>query len=146
MITYQLEHIATFLPDFEELKQEHYKEIGSANMTLHLNIPLYQSFEVMGNLTILTVREDGKMIGYVVVFVKQHPHYAELCGFEDGYFLTASARRSGVGRVMFEKTLERLKARGVKRAYFHSKMQAPHRGLFTALGFEHSDEIWMRKL
>ena len=146
MISYQLEPLFTFVPNLAPLMEEHYKEIGDSSLEPHLDLPLYQGFETGGNLPILTVREDGKMIGYVVVFVKQHPHYKELCGFEDAYFLSSQARKRGVGREMIEKMLEHLKARGVKKVFFHSKKKSSHKELFTTLGFGHSDEIWARKL
>lgn len=146
MITYQLEPWAIFEQDSRYLWDKMYLEVGSQDFPIQIDSPLYAHFESQGQLQILTVRKDGVMIGFAVVLIRKHSHYPALCAFEDAYFVIKSERKSGIGRELISRSLDELKARGVKKVFFYSNHSKSHRALFMDLGFAHSDEVWSKVL
>jgi len=146
MITFQLESWAAFAADAQDLWQQHYAEIGDPTAVMALDHTLYAGFEAAGQLQVLTAREQGRMVGYVVMLVRTHPHYKMLCGFEDAYFLTPSSRKGLTGFRMLKQSVEFAKARGVRKVFFHSKRAKDLQKLFINLGFVHSDELWSKVL
>lgn len=146
MLTLQLEPWDTFFPEAGELFVEHYKEIGQPDLEFSADATFYKLLEAQGRLQILTARKTGRMIGYCVMTVQRAPHYAALIAVEDVYFVTKAERKHGVGRKLIERSIELAKARGAKRAVFHSKKVIPHRVMFQGLGMTHFDELWMKVL
>lgn len=146
MTTFQLEDVDALL-GCSALFAEHYAEVTDKSLPMALDVPFYRVLEATGQLMILTCRNNGTIIGYVAVIVRRHPHYVTtLCGFEDGYFLTKAHRKGLLGKQMLEAALVQLKARGVKRVFWHSKLAKNLSLLFTRLGFKHVDELWSKDL
>lgn len=146
MLTFQLEPWYVFWRDGEDLWREHYAEIGNKDYEMDVDSTLYQAFENAGQLQVLTARKDGRIIGYVVMLVRKHPHYNILCGFEDAYFLTKVERKGLTGVRLLNEAIKCAKVRGVKRVFFHSKVLKDLRRIFTRLGFKHSDELWAKDI
>lgn len=146
MVTFQLEDVDALL-GAQQLFEEHYREVTNQSLPMALDVPFYRFLQEAGQLVILTCRKNGTIIGYVAVIVRRHPHYVStLCGFEDGYFLTKAERKGLLGLRMIKAMLEQLKARGVKRVFWHSKLAKDLSVLFTRLGFTHVDELWSKDI
>lgn len=143
-ITYQLESWSDYYRDCQDLWREHYDEIATHKdeMEMSPDIASYRFIESQGQLQILTARENGKMIGYQISVVKRHLHYATLCGFEDSYFLTKSSRVGITGIRLIKEALKYMKARGVKKVFFHTKAFFDLGRIFEYLGFTKSDTIY----
>lgn len=144
MITYTLESWEDYYADTGEIWEAHYAEIaGDKRMPMNPDVAMYRTLEAAGMLQILVVREDGRMIGYMIFSVHAHGHYADiLCGFEDAYFIYISHRKGGIGIKMIRESIRHLKARGVKRIFIHTKKSHDMSRLLEHLGMTHSDEIF----
>jgi len=148
-LIYRLETWAEYYRDCQELWKEHYEEIAvdKDRMPMMADVEYYEACDRVGYLQIMTARDDGKMAGYVITLVKGHPHYASvLCGFEDMYFLSKPYRGGWTGVRLITEALKRLKARGVRKVFFHTKAFKNLGPLFERLGFKKTDEIYARWL
>ena len=71
-----------------------------------------------GMLSIVTVRADGKLVGYHASFLKTHMHRRSLLtAYTDTFFILPEHRRGMVGYKLFKYVTEVLKRRGVKWIY-----------------------------
>ena len=146
-ITYQLESWKDYHKDCQELWVEHYDEIAvqKDKIKMNPNVEHYKQMEEVGGLHIITVREDGKMIGYHVSFVRAHPHYADmLCGFVDAYFLTASKRKGMTGVKMIKEAENSLKKRGVKKLFSGTKNSKDMSKVFEYLGWHLTEQLFTK--
>lgn len=152
MITYALESWSDYYRDCQDLWREHYEEIAQLKhlKAMSPDVSLFQFLDAQGALQILTARQAGRMVGYCLVLVRRHTHYATLCGFEDSYFISAAARRDGKGlggspglRLIL-LSLQHLRKRGVQEVFFMTKTHKDLGSLFRKLGFTHSDEVYSK--
>jgi GNAT superfamily N-acetyltransferase len=146
-ITYQLDSAEEFIRDAQGLWAEHHELLGTNKdkMPLKPDMATYAALWNTGALQILTCRDDGKLIGYVVTVIRPHMHYAEtLCGFEDMYFLTEAYRGGMIGPNLLRQAEKHLKAAGVKKLFFHTKSFFNRGKLFEKLGFSLSDLIYSK--
>lgn len=146
MIQFQEEHWADFCVDAQHLFPLHWKELALNQEVIQLDPDhdLYNAIDKSGQLMILTAREDGKLLGYNVYFIRNHMHYKlTKVAMTDMYFVLPEARR-GVGLKLFIEAEQRLKARGVKLAITSCKVHEDHERLFTRLGWTFSDKTFVK--
>lgn len=148
MITYQFESFSTFYADSAWLMAEHDKEVSIRGMPYRLDFPLYRHLEATGQLYILTAREAGLMVGYLMFKLARHPHYPILVAWEDAHFL-AKPWRKGLLNPWFRmvKLAHRVaKDHGAVEFVMHEKETKPLGPLFRRLGARRSDALWTVRL
>jgi hypothetical protein len=147
VITYQLEHFDDCYPEAQELHllEQHWEEVA-----LHKNeIPLrgdedaYREMDANGALQIVTVREDGKLVGYKIHLIKTHLHYCTtLMAFSDMYYLTPSVRvKPRIAHRMFKVAEEELFKRGVVKVIETTKIHASQQRFLEFEGYEPAELV-----
>jgi len=145
VITYQLEPWATYFRDCQALWPEHYDEIAvqKDRMAMRPDVATYEALEAAGRLQIVTVRDDGRMVGYLLSVIRPHLHYADvLCGFEDAYFLAKSHRRGMTGVKLIREAVRHMQGVGVRKAFFMTKVALNMGPIFERLGFTATDIVY----
>jgi hypothetical protein len=81
MITYQVESYADAFPEIEPYLVAHWHEVAlhRDEIPLAMDKPAYQKLDAEGQLHILTVRADGKVVGYHVSLIRPHLHTPRRC-------------------------------------------------------------------
>ncbi len=145
-ITYQLESWSDYYKDCQALWVEHYDEIArdKDKMPMAPDVETYKFLESRGQLQILTVRKDGKMIGYQLTIIKPHLHYSTLCGFEDSYFLSKSERKGMAGVRLITQAIKHMEKRGVEKIFFMTKAFLDRGRIFEYLGFTKCDIVYSK--
>lgn len=147
MLTFQLEAWADYHRDCQELWAAHYLEIAvqKDRMEMRPDVAGYLAMEAQGRLQIVTVRDDGRMVGYLLSVIRPHMHYANvLCGFEDAYFLSRTHRRGLTGVKLIREGMRHMQAVGVKKAFFMTKAALDMGRIFERLGFTKSDIVYSK--
>lgn len=109
------------------------------------DVKMYQTLENADMLQIVTARDHGRLVGYMLFTVHPHGHYADtLCGFEDSYYLLQSHRRGWNGIRLIKESIALLKQRGVQRIFIHTKKSLDKGRLLNFLGMTHTDEIFSK--
>lgn len=109
----------SFIKIYDELGalfQEHWRELGpyKDRMPLSPDLALYGFLEEQGALLTLTARQDGRLVGYIVICIKRGLHYSTtLQAITDIPYVHPSVRGRGVGVRLFLAAQEELKARKV---------------------------------
>ncbi len=151
MITFQVESWSTYSSDpaLAGLWLEHYNELEPAHegsMEMGPDSELYSALDSAGKLVILVARSAGRMVGYCLVLVKRHPHYRAVCGFEDSYYLTPSARKGMAGVRLIAEMRKLLRQRGIVRCYWMTKKFASIEKIFLRLGMTEMDKVFVDSL
>lgn len=108
----------------------------------------FRDVEKLGRLLIVTVREEGQIVGYWVGALLPHLHYKD-CGlmcYTDMYFLAPSARKGNVGIRMLALAEEEAKKRGATKFYISCKVHQNHTELLERIGFKKSDFMFTKRL
>lgn len=96
-----------------------------------------------GMLAVLTVRDDGVLVGYYFAIVQRHLHYASsVTAFTDIYWMMPECRRGWAGYRMLKAMVEFLRSIGVQRMLSMEKLTHPHAAIFRRLGFKPVETVY----
>lgn len=139
MITAQIEPLDDCLDEMKELFPAHWEELGlfKDKMPLAPQYGIYYEREARGELTMATLRKDGKIIGYWPTFVAPGLHYGTtLTATMDILWVHPDHRGDGSGMKLFEVLKAELQRRGVKLWWAGSKNHKQIEWFLKMLGFE----------
>ena len=138
MITAQVEGFMEQLEELKPLLPLHYEELAldKDKVPLMPRWDVYAAREAAGELCFVTVREDGRLIGYFIGFVMPGLHYATCLTCQmDIFYIHPDHRGRSCGLRLFRTVEKELRRRGVQRWFVGSKLHRDSGRLFTALGF-----------
>lgn len=138
MITAQVEGFMAARTEMEPLLPLHWEELAlyRDKMPLDVDWGRYAAWEEGGSLLFVTLRDDGRLVGYFVGVVGTSPHYqGTLMCKMDVVYLVPEHRGAGSGNLLMETIKRELLRRGVKLWWMGSKNHKPIEGLFRAHGF-----------
>lgn len=128
-----------------ELWQESYDTHAPKHpdMPLQPNHHAYRALEAGGILQIVTARDDGVMVGYVIATVYPHMHHAStLWGNVDSFYLRAGSRRGRIGIDLVKEGIKHMKAAGARRITFAIDVANDSGALFRRLGFDKTHDVY----
>jgi GNAT superfamily N-acetyltransferase len=137
MITIQEEWWDEFFPDFLPIwETEHGPEVHPPEMpNRRLNQAVYQRLENADALTVMTARDNGQLVGYLVSVTAPFPHADLLCAHITLYYVRKPWRRQGIfGRVM-TKARQCWEADGVALVSTQAKVALGFGPALEATGF-----------
>lgn len=139
MISFQVENWSTIKDEASTLWADHWEEVGQNKIKMQLNPDLNKldNLNSSGMLHIVTVRFEGKLIGYHASFIDTLVHYKHiLAGTSDLYWIHKDYRKGSTGIKLFQEVERTLKARGVQILYDCTKLYLDHGKLFQHLGYK----------
>lgn len=151
MLTIQEEKFAPFFADGmrDGLFERHHRELAlnQDKIKMDLDAERYQKLEDLGMLFVLTVRQDQKLMGYLVAFLQAHPHYksAGTMALTDMYWVSPDVR-NGVGALLFIKFEKLMRERGIVQIMTGCKRHQDHTKLLELLGWTNSDLTFLKVL
>ncbi len=148
MITYQEEFLSGLWDEVMPLLETHWEEIAHyKDIPLDPDIDVYTAVENLGNSRCYTVRDDGRLVGYVLFFVRGHMHYKmSIQAIQDVLFLLPEYRKGRIGIKFLQWAEEALTAEGVQVIYQHVKTTNKAGELMERLGYELVDKVYAKRL
>jgi hypothetical protein len=149
MITFQVETLAATRDEALPLLDRHYEEIAQFKdvQKLDPDWEAYGAIERAGKLWVMTVRDRGILVGYMVMVINRALHYKTLMmATEDIHFLLPEYRKGLTGYRLLVKTKQAMKDLGCKLAIMRCKAGMSHSVLFERLDGELSDLVYAFKL
>jgi GNAT superfamily N-acetyltransferase len=143
----QLEAFSAVIEEAKPLLDRHWEEIALNQDTVPLrpNWKRYAELEAAGALSVVTVRAQGRMVGYCCMIVCHGLHYMTCLEARMDIFWIAPEYRGRMGGVRLFKAVEaELKRRGVQRMFVGSKLHKDVSRLFEALGYTPVEQ-WFSK-
>jgi N-acetylglutamate synthase-like GNAT family acetyltransferase len=149
-IAFAVEPFSQMVNEVQALLPGQWRELArDRDIPLVMDTERYREAEKQNILHVVTVRADGKLVGYYVCVVMGHLHYktAGPMAHTDLYYLRPEFRKAGgVGARMFLFLEQSLKARGVVKIYLSTKVHQDHSELFEALGYRLTDKIFTKRI
>ena len=136
MITAQVEPFHPFVDEVQPMLPEHYQELALNKDKVPLD-PMYDVYDRLdaeGKTLVVTLREDGRLVGYFVGFVAPKLHYKTCLALTMDIFWTHPDIRGGLAGVRLFRAVEKeAKRRGVQTLYYGSKLHKDSGRLFEFL-------------
>lgn len=151
MITAQVEPYAACLPELVALYPAHWDELAldkdKPEAALDPMWGVYEDRDADGHILLVTLREDGRLVGYFLGFVAPGLHYRRCLTYHmDIFYIVRSARGKFGGKRMMRTLISECRRRGVKRMFVGEKLHCPAGRLFEAVGFapvETTYSLWL---
>lgn len=135
------------LDEIYPLLERHAEELNVFSVPLSIDRMAYLMASAIGHLAAYIARDDGKIAGYVVYWIRTHPHYELETAQQDILFLDKEYRRGSTGIKMIKYSEKKLKEDyGVDAVLQHTKIHQPLDKLFEFLGYKEADKIYCKEL
>lgn len=147
-LTFAVELWSDMIDEAKPMLQRHWEELAldKDEIALAPDWIRYQNLEARGALSVVTVRENGKLVGYSWMVIQRGLHYSGcLEARMDIYWIAPEVRGRYGGVRLFRAVENELRRRGVKRVYVGSKLHRDSSRLFKALNYT-PIETWFSKL
>ncbi|HTN66402.1 MAG TPA: GNAT family N-acetyltransferase [Burkholderiaceae bacterium] len=145
MIEFQTEPYAVMKTEIRPLLLRHWEEIALDKDSIPLDPDWdeYDRLAALGQLHILTARQDGDLIGYFVGIVRPHLHYrTSLTAFNDVLYIAPQHRRGRTALRFFTAIADGLRERGVQKLYINTKMHMDFGPLLEFLRYRKTETIY----
>lgn len=147
MISYARETVAQVRDEITPLLLAHYAEIGQRDLAVMPDWDAYLKAEQEARVFILTARLDGLLIGYNVMLLAKHLHYADArIAQNDVIYVVPEHRRGKVGLGLISHCETALRAAGFDKIYYHAKPVNNFGRLLERLGYGAVETIHARNL
>lgn len=132
--------------DIQRLLKLHKEEVGmfGTDIPLAPDWVLYKNLAKMGVLNIITMRKQGKLIGYYISFITRHLHYDFKMSSNDILYIEKKYR--GHAMSFFRFIQKHLKSKGIKIMSFSIKPILDFRKVAEYLGFELLEYNYFKRL
>jgi len=148
MITFQRESFKDLEEEIIPLWEQHYDEIASNKDVIKLdpNLGGYRAFDECGGLIILTLRDNGKLVGYSFFVLQMSLHYQTvIMAANDLFYVLPEYRGKMLGSKLMREAEKILKDLGVHQILMRTKSYANFGVLLERNGYEET-EVHYRKL
>lgn len=146
MIEYRLEKWVDAKDDIIELSAKHYKECKIDDSDFEPDDNAFSGLCENGKLQILTARNNGKLVGYLINVISRHMLFDKICSFHIGWFVKAEFRRKLVGLELLKKGEEYLKNSGVKKMYGSHTMTVDASKAFDRLNWQLNEKHYIKEI
>lgn len=139
MITAQVEGMFDALPEALPMLTQHYEELAlnRDKVPLDPDWDTYRALEARGALLCVTLRENGRLVGYYTGIVAPDLHYRTCLSLKMDIFWTHPDIRGGTaGLRLFRAVKKEAKRRGVQRIFHGAKLHKDASRLFQSLGMD----------
>lgn len=148
MIKYTVEGMSDALvEEIKGLLQLHWEEVAmyKDKIVFKPDYDAYFAMDKIDALQIVTVRDDGVIVGYYISFIFTHPHYKDnKMAQNDILFIHPDYRRGTVAYRMFKFAEKELKKIGCSVNMIHMKVKFPFERLCQKLGMDKHEIIYSK--
>ena len=148
MVTYQVEKFSDCIEEIKPHLQEHYEELSvTKTFPLDPDWDAYKKTEEENRVFVVTCRKDGELVGYIIYFIVYNIHYRTMImAVEDIYYLAKAERKGRVGIKLFKFAEQALKAIGVNRVVYGTKIHLDNSKLFEYLGYTIFEKLYSKMI
>jgi len=146
-LSLQVEPFRAFCEEVKPLLPRHWEDLAldKEKVPLAPDWQRYALLDAQGALSVVTVREKGRLVGYSIMVVMPGLHYVTCLEARMDIFWLAPEVRGRMGGLRLFRAHEReLQRRGVKRIYAGSKLHKDSSRLFLAMGYQPVEQ-WFSK-
>jgi GNAT superfamily N-acetyltransferase len=126
-IQFAVETYAQVAEDIKPLIERQWRELALfEDVPLDPDWGLYRTLSISGFLIIFTARDEGRLIGYALYFMRAHHHYKSTSWAQcDIIWIDPECRRRSIGTQLFDFVEATLRDRGVVVIQHETKSAHP---------------------
>ncbi len=115
MITYQIEPFLAVYADLLPLIEQHYVEVVpyADKFPVDVDVNFYSVAEQLGNLLLVTAREDRDLVGYCSFFIQSHHQYNASKAVSDAIYVKDDYRHKDVATSLLKFCEAELSTSGI---------------------------------
>jgi GNAT superfamily N-acetyltransferase len=132
-----------------EMMLDHYEENAPFKHTLRMDMDWTEYLDAQDDdeFFLITARLDGKLVGYMGIFVHPHLHYREtMVAVDDAHYLMPGFRGQGAGKAMIDFAEKTAAARGATVFSMRCKVAQNHGHIFESLGYKLTDLVYLKDI
>ena len=147
-LSYQKESFVKIMSELPPLFLRHYEEVQEdKTFPLEPSWVGYTAMEVQGQLHVLTVRAESKLVGYLFAITVPHLHYASKgISLTDMFYILPEYRTFWSGVTLFRKGEEMVREVGVHKSFIVTKRHLPISIILKRLGYKFVELIHAKVL
>ena len=149
-LTFQVEKWSNALPELRPLFALLWDDVAvdKDRFTAKCGEEKYAALEALGMLHLVTMRDNGILAGFFLVFLTPNAHYADagLIAFTDMYYTLPAYRRGNLGMKLFAFAERTWREKGVVKAYTSHKLHRDRSAFMKALGWTPTDMVYSKCL
>jgi len=146
-IQFSEEKIKDTIEELKPLLEAHYKEVHLFPDKIPFNpdYDTYLAMEEAGVINLITVRDEGKLIGYTVAFLYPNLHYQDhVYAVNDIIYLDPLYRKEGHVDTLLRYAENVYKRLGASVMTLHMKVGIPFKGACERNGIELKEHMYMK--
>ncbi len=147
MLTTTVESFAECLPELKPLFKGHWKKLALDQDAVPLapGYDKYRALEEAGELTLIAMRDQGRMVGYWTAVIAPSLHYETCLTAQMDMWNILPEHESTAAPLILMRGVEReYKRRGVQRSFVGEKIHRPCGRLYRAFGYEPVETYYMK--
>ena len=138
-LTFQTERWRDVLPELQTMFAEHSKD--THGMPVELDMDIYNAMDGAGQVHVVTARDDGWLVGYVIAFLKTHLHSKSIpCCFVDSFYLRPEYRYEGSGQRLLQALVDSVRGRKI---YLATTVKMNIDRILRSLGFVELERVYV---
>lgn len=147
-LAYAVERITACWDELAPLAAAHFAEVKSAELPRELSLDResYAQAEAQGIHVFVTARDAGRLVGYLSMCLRRHPH-AETCGaWQDAIYLHPDHRQGWNGQGLIAAADSWLREHGATVVYHFAPTAHDYGPVLRTLGYNPIEIVWCRHL
>jgi hypothetical protein len=134
--------------EMEFLGAEYLNAVGRSIMTerARFNAGMYLAVAATGKLVLVTARNEGRPVGFILGYVMDNPHFDCQVGVVGLYFVEKMERGSSTGLRLLKRLEAEFQALGAQYIETHARWESPVNGMFERIGYTRKDILYMKSL
>lgn len=146
MLSAQVEPYSAIIAELKQYFPLHWQELAlnKDKVALAPRYDVYAKCETSGSLSMVTVRDGGKIIAYWVMFFDDEMHYSILASRMDIFWVNPDYRQGPAAVILMRAVEREVKRRGALRWWAGEKLHSPCGRLFKAFGMQPVETYWCK--
>jgi GNAT superfamily N-acetyltransferase len=147
VVEFSDEPFENVIEEMKPLIDVHWNEVAMYKDKIELN-PDYTKYVYLSRAGVLktyVAREDGKLLGYCILFIQPHIHYQDdKFAAVDALYIDPTYRGKMLGVKMFRYVEQQMKELGVSVITHHIKVEHDYSPMLKRLGYNHAEVIYSK--
>ena len=136
-VALQIEKLAHLLPELREVLPVQYAETGDPDLPCNPIWLAYEKLEELGVLTIVTMRDDGRLAGYATCMFHPHPNSGTVkVGTVPTFWVEPRPNRAFLLRSLLQGAVDTLWSKGAAQVSIETEPAHSCGRLLQAMGAE----------
>ncbi|QQV54340.1 GNAT family N-acetyltransferase [Ralstonia syzygii subsp. celebesensis] len=117
-------------------------ELGAA----HAQVEIYRALEAGGVLHVLGAFRGDDLVGFAFVLVSVLPHFGQVVGTTESYFVTRDARKGGAGLALLRAAEKLSRERGAKAFMVSAPAESRLTCVMPGAGYRETNRVFFKAL